>query len=79
MYSDWSSLSLQLQCLGSSTQSVLSKLPQDDSKQVSLKIHYYYSKKGDIIFVYQIALKRTFHNVFLTTYKKSFSQHENTN
>lgn len=34
MYSDWSSLSIQLQCLGNSTQSVLSKLPQDDSKQV---------------------------------------------
>jgi len=34
MYADWSSLTIQLQSLGSATQSVLSKLPQDDGKQV---------------------------------------------
>ena len=34
MYSDWSSLTVQLQTLGTATQSVLAKLPQDDGKQV---------------------------------------------
>ena len=34
MYADWSSLTLQLQSLGTATQSVLAKLPQEDGKQV---------------------------------------------
>jgi len=34
MYSDWSSLTVQLQTLGTATQSVLAKLPQEDGKQV---------------------------------------------
>ena len=34
MYSEWSSLTLQLQTLGTATQSVLSKLPPEDGKQV---------------------------------------------
>ena len=34
MYADWSSLTVELQSLGSATQSVLSKLPQNDGKQV---------------------------------------------
>jgi len=34
MYSDWSSLTSQLQSLGTATQSVLAKLPPEDGKQV---------------------------------------------
>ena len=36
MYADWSSLTLQLQSLGTATQSVLAKLPPEDAKQVRL-------------------------------------------
>ena len=35
MYSEWSSLTVQLQTLGTATQSVLAKLPPEDGKQVS--------------------------------------------
>ena len=34
MYSEWSSLTVQLQTLGTATQSVLAKLPPEDGKQV---------------------------------------------
>ena len=37
MYSEWSSLTVQLQTLGTATQSVLSKLPPEDGKQVGDK------------------------------------------
>ena len=41
MYADWSSLTVELQSLGSATQSVLSKLPQNDGKQVIISGHIF--------------------------------------
>ena len=37
MYADWSSLTVQLQTLGTATQSVLAKLPPEDGKQVGVE------------------------------------------
>ena len=39
MYAEWSSLTVQLQTLGTATQSVLAKLPPEDGKQVRRSDH----------------------------------------
>ncbi len=63
MYADWSSLTLQLQSLGSATQSVLAKLPQEDGKQVTRLCNF---------FGYQIWVKCT--NLLLLGFGNAWSK-----
>jgi hypothetical protein len=65
MYADWSSLTLQLQSLGTATQSVLAKLPQEDGKQVRTLWNF---------FGYLIWVKCTGTNLLLLCFGNAWSK-----